>query len=295
MKGHRSSSFWDQWAAPIFLGPALLVLTLAVLGPLLYTVYYSFLDYNIMQPNNKFFVGLGNFHAVFQDELAIKALYNTFYFVVAVVPLQTGLGFLFALLVNKAWKEMAFYKVAFFSPTIMSLAVVSILWLTILNPNNGLANQLLQFFGIPPQPFLTSPSQAMSSIVALSAWQGCGSQMLIFLAGLKSIPSQQYEAATIDGAGKFQQFIFITLPNLRHTFYFILITITIQAFKLIIQPMIMTNGGPLDSTKTVLFYIFETGFRFRNIGYASAISVLFIILIVFISLIQQRLSRSLND
>lgn len=285
----------ETFTGMAFLLPALIILVVAVIGPMIYTLYYSFLEYNMLQPKNKTFIGLLNYFNVFQDDVALKALKNTFFFVFCVVPLQTGLGFAFALLVNRTTREMSFFKIAFFSPSIMSLAVISGLWLMILNPTSGLLNSFIGVFGIPPQPYLTSSVQAMPSIVMLSAWHGCGAQMLILLAALKNIPLDQYEAARVDGASKMQQFLYITLPNLRHAFYFIFITITIQAFKLIVQPMIMTNGGPLNSTKTILFYIFENGFRFRNVGYASAVSVLFIIMVVIISLIQQRFSKSLND
>lgn len=285
----------EMLAAIAFLAPGLIVILITVVGPLLYTFYYSFLDYNMLRPNAKSFIGLENYVNAFKDELVSKSILNTFYFVIFVVPLQTLLGFIFALLINRSFKETIFFKVAFFSPTIMSLAVISALWMIILNPSNGLLNSMLGKIGIAPQQFLFSTKQAMPSIILISAWQGCGTQMLILLAGLKNIPPQLYEASSIDGASKWQQFLYITIPNLRNTFYFIFITITIQAFKLIVQPMIMTNGGPLDSTKTILFYIFENGFRFRNVGYASAISVLFIIMVVIISIIQQRVSKNLND
>lgn len=282
-------------AAFAFLLPGLIVLLITVVGPLLYTLYYSFLDYNMLRPKLKTFVGISNYINAFNDELVFKSIINTFYFVIFVVPLQTLLGFAFALLVNRIYKETIFFKVAFFSPTIMSLAVISALWMIILNPSNGLLNSMLGKIGIESQQFLFSTKQAMPSIICISAWQGCGTQMLILLAGLKNIPPQLYEASSIDGASKLQQFFYITIPNLKNTFYFIFITITIQAFKLIVQPMIMTNGGPLNSTKTILFYIFENGFRFRNVGYASAISVMFIIMVVIISMIQQKLSKKLND
>ncbi|MGL5956459.1 MAG: carbohydrate ABC transporter permease [Brevinema sp.] len=284
----------DMVIASLFILPALTIVFITGIIPLLFTLGYSFLDYYMLQPQNKEFIGLQNYVNVFKDEIAMQSLKNTFYFVFFVVPLQTSMGLILALLVNKSWKEMVFYKAAFFSPTIMSLAVISVLWITILNPTQGIANRMLAVLGIGIQPFLSSPQQALNSIIGVSAWHGCGSQMLIFLAGLQNIPTQQYEAAAIDGANKWQQFFHITIPNLRHTFYFVFITITIQAFKLIVQPMIMTNGGPLNSTKTALFYIFETGFRFRNVGYASAMGILFMLLIVVVSIIQQRYSASMN-
>ncbi|MER2057438.1 MAG: sugar ABC transporter permease, partial [Niallia sp.] len=167
----------------------------------------------------------------------------------------------------------------------------SVLWLYLLNPTEGLINSLLVNIGFDAQPFLSSPKQAMYTIVFVSAWQGAGYQMLIFLAGLQNIPGTVYEAAKIDGVSKWQNFIYITMPLLKPTSILIMITTLIGAFKLIIQPMVMTQGGPMNSTITPVYYIYQTGFSDRLIGYSSAMTVLFGIVIAIVTLIQSKVTK----
>jgi len=226
-----------------------------------------------------------------EDKLVWQSLFTTFKFVIMVVPFQTGIALALALLINKDIAFNTFFKVSFFSPVVMSLVVMSILWMTLLNPQSGLINAFLETIGLPKQPFLTSTKQALPTIVIASAWQGAGYQMIIFLAGLKNIPKSLYEAASIDGANKWKQFVYITIPSLRNTLVFVFITILIGAFKLIIQPMVMTSGGPKNSTLTIVYYIFQTGVRYRNVGYASAIGLIFTIAISLIVILQRKLLR----
>ncbi|WP_252314226.1 carbohydrate ABC transporter permease [Sinobaca sp. H24] len=196
-----------------------------------------------------------------------------------------------ALLINKQRRGNIFLKVAFFSPVVMSLVVISVLWLYLLNPTDGLVNSMLQAVGINAQPFLTSPNQAIYAIILVSVWQGAGYQMLIFLAGLQNIPGDVYEAARIDGAGKWKSFLHVTIPLLRPTTTLIVFTTLIAAFKLIIQPMIMTQGGPLNSTMTPIYYIYQTGFTDRLVGYSSAMTVVFGLLIVIVTFVQRRFAK----
>lgn len=273
----------------IFLSPALLVLGLFLFLPTLMSIYYAFTDYYMLTPDLTQFIGIDNFKKLFQDPLFLQSLKNIAQFVIFIMPIQLGLALGLALLVNNKRKSTIFFKIAYFAPVVMSLVVVSVLWLVLLNPSSGLINALLAKFGISPQPFLTSPKQAMFVIIAVSAWQGAGYQMLIFLAGLQNIPSSLYEAADIDGATKIRQFFSITLPMLKPTSILILTTTLIDAFKLVVQPMVMTQGGPLNSTLTPVFYIYRTGFTDRMVGYASAITVTFGILIIVFTLIQRKL------
>ncbi|ADD03333.1 binding-protein-dependent transport systems inner membrane component [Thermoanaerobacter italicus Ab9] len=277
--------------AYLFLSPALLLIFVFVLLPIFLSVSYAFTDYYLLRPDEIKFVGLENFKYMLKDELVFKSFKNTLHFVLVVMPLQVGTALGLALLVNMKIKFNTFFRTAFFSPVVMSLVVISILWLHLLNPQSGLINVLLRKLGIPPQPFLTSPAQAMNTIAVISAWQGAGFQMMIFLAGLKNIPNSLYEAAQIDGGNKWQQFIYITLPSLKPTMVFILITTMIAAFKLIVQPMVMTNGGPMNSTLTIVQYIYQTGYRYRNVGYASAIALVFTVIIATITLLQRRLLK----
>ncbi|KRE03551.1 carbohydrate ABC transporter permease [Priestia megaterium] len=285
----------ENVVAYTFLGPALLLLLLFLIIPAIMSVYYAFTDYYLLTPDMRKFVGLDNFINLFKDPIFLKSLANTLKFVVWVIPLQIGAALGLALLLNKQRKANTFFKVAYFSPVVMSLVVISVLWLYLLNPNEGIINNVLTYFGVSAQPFLTSPKQAMFTIVFVSAWQGAGFQMLIFLAGLQNIPGDVYEAAQLDGMNKWQRFIYITLPLLKPTSIFIFITTLIGAFKLLVQPMVMTQGGPVNSTMTVVYYIYQTGFTDRMVGYASSIALLFGTIIGLVTLAQRKLVKEEDD
>ncbi|MGF9729308.1 carbohydrate ABC transporter permease [Bacillus licheniformis] len=281
----------DNVLAYTFLGPALLILSVFLVIPSIMAVYYAFTDYYLLTPDLRKFVGFDNFIKLFKDHIFLKSLSNTLKFVVLVIPLQIGAALGLALLLNKKRKANTFFKVAYFSPVVMSLVVISVLWLYLLNPNEGMINNVLTHVGLPPQPFLTSPNQAIFTIVFVSVWQGAGFQMLIFLAGLQNIPGDVYEAAQLDGMNKWQRFIYITLPLLKPTSVFIFITTLISAFKLLVQPMVMTQGGPVNSTMTVVYYIYQTGFTDRMVGYASSIALLFGTIIGLVTLAQRKLVK----
>ncbi|MBC8621902.1 sugar ABC transporter permease [Bacillus crescens] len=281
----------DNVLAYTFLGPSLLILSVFLVIPSIMAVYYAFTDYYLLTPDLRKFVGFDNFIKLFKDPIFLKSLSNTLKFVVLVIPLQIGAALGLALLLNKKRKANTFFKVAYFSPVVMSLVVISVLWLYLLNPNEGMINNVLTHVGLPPQPFLTSPDQAIFTIVFVSVWQGAGFQMLIFLAGLQNIPGDVYEAAQLDGMNKWQRFIYITLPLLKPTSIFIFITTLISAFKLLVQPMVMTQGGPVNSTMTVVYYIYQTGFTDRMVGYASSIALLFGTIIGLVTLAQRKLVK----
>lgn len=274
----------------LFLSPALILLGVFLFLPTLLSIYYAFTDYYLLTPDAKQFVGFQNFIALFQDELFTQSLKNIAQFVVLIMPVQVGTALVLALILNRERPGNTIFKIAFFAPVVMSLVVVSILWLYLLNPSEGLLNQILLKMGFSAQPFLTDPKQAMYIIILVSAWQGAGYQMLIFLAGLQNIPESIYEAARIDGASKWEQFRNITLPLLKPTSLMILTTTLIDAFKLIIQPMVMTQGGPMNSTLTPVYYIHRTGFIDRNVGYASAMTLIYGGIIIVFSLVQRKIT-----
>ncbi|OUM94603.1 MAG: ABC transporter permease [Thermobacillus sp. ZCTH02-B1] len=274
-----------------FLALALLLAVLFIVVPIGKAINYSFTDYYLLKPQEREFIGVDNYRRIFTDELFRQTFFNTVKFVVCVVPLQLSMALGLALIVNRKVRGVGFFRTAYFSPAVLSLVVISILWTTLLNPNNGLINEILMALGLSPQPFLTSPSQAMYTIVVISAWSGCGYQMMIFLAGLSNIETSQYEAAELDGCGPLRKFWYITLPGLKPITMFLVITTTIQAFKLIVQPMVMTGGGPDYSTMTILQYIYEYGYRHRNIGYVSAITVVFTIFLIVVSVLIKKLFR----
>ncbi|MDF2884665.1 MAG: ABC-type sugar transport system, permease component [Clostridiaceae bacterium] len=271
-----------------FLAPALILLSLFLIIPAAMAIYYAFTDYYLLTPAARKFIGLKNFIQLFKDPIFAKSLLNTLQFVVWIIPIQLGAALGMALIVNKSRKGNMFFKVAFFAPVVMSLVVISVLWLYLLNPTDGVVNAFLQKIGIDAQPFLTSPNQAMYTIIFVSAWQGAGYQMLLFLAGLQNIPPDVYEASEIDGFSKWAQFRYITMPLLKPTSLFILLTTLISAFKLIVQPMVMTQGGPMNSTMTVVYYIYQTGFTDRMVGYSSSIALLFGTIIGVITILQRK-------
>ncbi|PKM58569.1 MAG: sugar ABC transporter permease [Firmicutes bacterium HGW-Firmicutes-3] len=274
----------------MFVLPAICLLFTFLILPAIMAGKYSFYNYSILKPENMNFIGLTNYTDVLQSKAFWKTMTNTFYFVVVVVPFQSSLALLMAILINKKSRITNVFRIGFFSPVITSIVVISILW-TFMYAKEGLINNFLSIFGIPNQPFLTSEKQAMNSIIFMSAWQASGYFMMIFLAGLKEIPETLYEAAAIDGANKFKQFIHVTVPGLRNVIKFVVVVTTIHAFKLFQQPFIMTGGGPNGSTQTVVQMIYKEGFQYRNAGYSSTIAILFFIVIAAVSTLIQKLIK----
>lgn len=274
-----------------FLAPAAILGLIFVIGPILISLGYAFTDANLLRLDSVKFNGLVNFKRFFGDDTAKKAFKNTLEFVVKVVPLQMILALGLAVILDRQKRWSTFWRWVFFSPVMLSLAVTSFLWLNLLNPQTGLINVLLESISIAPQKFLKDPTQAMNILVLISAWQGAGYQMLIFLSALKNVPDELFEAAGIDGANWRQSFFSITMPLIKPTFSFVLITMLIGAFKLMVQPMIMTDGGPIDSTLTMSLYIYRQGITFRDVGYSSAIAMLFTIVIASVALTLRRVFR----
>ncbi|UJF33902.1 carbohydrate ABC transporter permease [Paenibacillus hexagrammi] len=266
-----------------FVLPAVILLIIFLLLPFMLAVAFGFTKFNLLRPDQIKFIGFDNYVLLFQDKLFYKSLYNTLYFTIIVVPVQSAVALMLALLVNNRLKMRNVFRIAYFSPVITSMTVIAILWISLYNPNEGLINSALHALGIPKQPFLRSADQAMNSIIFMSVWQAAGYQMMIFLAGLQSIPKDLYEASAMDGANRLQQLKYITIPSLYNVIVFVLTITTIQAVKLFTQPYVMTNGGPENSTRTLALLIYQQGFQFRNAGYASAVSVIFFLLVVIIS------------
>lgn len=277
-----------------FVLPGVCLLFLFFIMSALLSACFSFTNFNLLRPEDARFVGLENYIRLFADPSFLKALLNTLYFAAIVVPYQVSLAFALALLVRANIKGMGIFRSAYFSPLMTSISVVAILWTFIYNPNptQGLLNAILTKFGLPTSDFLRSADTAMNSIIFMSGWHGAGYQMMIFLAGLKAIPEELYEAASMDGAGAFQKFRHITLPGLTNILIFVLINTTISAMKLFTQPYMMTSGGPKESTMTLTYFIYQQGFQFRNMGYAAAVSVMFFIIVVSLSMGIKKVTRA---
>lgn len=228
------------------------------------------------------------------DVVFMKSLINTIYFAMVIVPGQAGLGLGLALLINKRTTGVNFFRMIYFIPVVVSIVVVSILFRFIYDGENGLLNSALVFLTggrFTPVDWMANPATAMPAIMVMSAWQAVGIHMVIWLAGLQNIPYVLYEAADIDGANALQKFRYVTWPGLHNTAVFILVTITIAALGLFTQIHVMTQGGPLDSTSTVIFQAVRKGFEMQNIAYGSAISVVFFILVLTVAILQRYLTR----
>lgn len=273
-----------------FFGPALVLLTIFLFLPMLLTLGFSFTDYFALNPELTHFVGLENYIDIFKDELFIQSFIKTVKFVLIIVPLQCGGALLLALAINRAEHCKKYFKVAFFVPVVMSLAVVSTLWMQIYSPE-GILNTLLANFGIDSQPFIHSAAQALPSIAIMSVWQGMGYQMIIFLGGLQNINPALYEAAEMDHASAWQKFKDITLPELKPLCVFVFITVTIGAFRMLVQPMVMTGGGPDHSTYTIVYDIYETGTVNWEMGLASTMAIVFTVFVVILTIIQNLLTK----
>jgi len=225
-----------------------------------------------------------------KDPIFIKSFINTLKFAVMVIPLQCGAALLLAMLVNLGIRGTNFFRTAYFAPVVTSMVVVSIVWSFLYHKYIGLINEFLETFSfglIKDIDWLGDPLWSMPAIVVMSAWQGAGYQMLIFLAGLQGIPEDRYEAASLDGANTWQKFRHITLPGLRNTIVFVVISTTMMAFGLFTQVDVMTQGGPADSTTTVMYHAVRKGFREQDIGYGSTISVIYFLVILAIAMGQK--------
>lgn len=278
------------WA---MLGPAVLLLILFVVVPALLAFGLAFTNARLLAPYAPSFVGMDNFVRLFQDETFWHSLLNVAYFAVVVVPLQSGVALGMALLINVKVRGVNFFRTLYFLPVVTSMVVVSLLWLFIYR-QDGLLNEIIArvTFGLVHGPdWLNNTSTAMPAIILMSVWQAAGFHMIIWLSGLQTIPAELYEAASLDGASRWQQFTNVTWPGLRGTRTFILITITIAAFGLFAQVNIMTQGGPLNSTSTLVFQAVRSGFQQQQTGYASAISLVFFVLVLIVTLTQRFLTR----
>ncbi|MGD2048322.1 MAG: sugar ABC transporter permease [Chloroflexota bacterium] len=239
-------------------------------------------------------IGGTKYTALASDVIFVRSLVNVFYFVIIVVPVQSALGLALALLVNRKIRGVNIFRTIYFVPVVISMVIVSLLWRFIYDPANGLLNNILNAITLgafQPVDWLGNTKTAMPAIMGVSIWQGVGFQMIIWLAGLQTIPGVLYEAAAVAGANSWQQFRYVTWPGLRNTAIFILITITIAAFGLLIQINEMTRGGPLDATQTPIFQMYIRGYERQDIAMGSAIAVIFFILVLVVSLVQRYITR----
>lgn len=270
--------------------PAFILLLVFMVTPFLMAIVLSFTNQRLIPgPVPTRFVGWQNYVMMLRDSQFWAGLKNNFVFVLVVVPLQSAFALALALLVNAKLRFTKFFRTLYFMPTVTTMVVVSVIWSFLYHPD-GLVNRLLSsvsFGHWEAVDFLRNRSWAFPAIMFMSIWQGVGFQMLIFLAGLQEIPEFLYEAADVDGASPIRKFWHITLPGLRNTITFVLVSTTILAFRLFDQVMVMTAGGPQDATYTVMLHIYNTAFRRLNIGYASAMTIAFFLIVLAVSVAQR--------
>lgn len=257
--------------------------------PILMALYFSFTDYNIIEPAN--WIGFANFHKIFQDEFFFVSLRNTLVYTFLYVPLGLIVALGTAILLNKKVKVTNLFRTFFYLPVLCSTVATATIWYWLLNPQYGLLNQLLRLIGIDGPAWLYSSNWAMTAIVIMSVWMTFGGNMMIFLAGLQGINPALYEAADIEGASSWQKFRHITWPHLSKTTFLVTTQLIIGAFQVFDQAYMLTKGGPGNSTITLVYYIYNKGFGGLEMGYASALSfILFLIIFVF-SLVNMKLTN----
>ena len=276
----------------LFVSPALIGFGIFTFGAILYSLYLSFTDYDMFGTPE--WVGLENYIKAFtNDEYFYQYFGNTFYFAIVLVPVVLVISLFLAILINKKVGRLTkAYRVALFLPSITSTVAVSMVWLWIFNPDMGILNNFLTAIGFHNPPmWLSDPEWSKPALIIMRVWQMSGYYMLLFLAGLQTLPETLYEAAEVDGASSWQRFTRITVPMLSNTTFVVVILLIIESFNMFESIFVMTEGGPLGSTSTIMYYIYEQGFMSYNMGYASALAWIFFALILVFTLIQFRFRR----
>lgn len=273
----------------LFSAPALIGVSIFMILPFCMSVIFSFTNKMLVQkPGEPLdFVFLDNYIKLFTNDLAHKAFLNTLLYAVMVVPTTILLGTLLAVFVNSKLRGVKIFRTIYFSPQVVTMTVVAVVWAFIFSSGeSGLMNSVLQLFGLEPQRWLQDTHWAMFCIAVMYIWQSLGLQMLIVLGGLQYIPEELYEAAYLDGCNTFQKFWRITVPMLKNTLVYVLISTTINTLKLFTQVYVLTNGGPQNATTSVVYLLYKSGFINQQVGYSSAIAVVFFIIVFVISEIQ---------
>jgi len=287
LRGHTG------FIAFLFLFPFMLLFVAFRAGPVLAALVLSFTDYNVLAPPA--WVGTDNYaNILFGTEAATRlfwrSIVNTLYFTVGEVALEMTCGLALALLVNaRLLKAKSLWRLFFYTPVVTSLVASSMIWLWLYHPDLGLINAVLEGLGLPALKWLGNPTLAMPSLILMTVWQGAGWSMVIYLAGLQGIPESLYEAARIDGANSWQQFWNVTLPLLAPVTLFVVIMSCISSLQVFSQVFVMTGGGPLNSTITVTYHMYLNAFRFYRMGYASAMSFLLFLVVLAISVLNNRI------
>lgn len=269
----------------LIVSPYLIHLLLFVVFPVVFSIVLTFHKWNIISPME--YVGLDNFKRLIQDRLFWKAILNTLQFLLVHIPLQIVAALALAYFLNQKIFMRPFFRAAFFMPVVISGVVVTILWQQLYGLETGLLNRLLIGLGLNRVEWLSNPAIAMISIAIMATWKNVGLYVILFLVGLQAVPRSYYEAAEVEGATAWQQFRYITLPAINPTIFMVVILSTIGGFSLFIEPYIMTDGGPLNSTLSAMLYIYKQAFGYYHMGYSVTLGLFFALIIVAVVVIQK--------
>lgn len=282
---------WQDYSWGMLFASPYLVHLVALTGwPIAASLYLAFTDYDLV--NSPSFSGLDNFRRLAGDEEFWNSLGHTAYFAVMYVPLQTLLALLLAVALNRVVRGIGFVRALYFIPVISSWVVVAFVADTVFNPTFGVANTLLDWFGLPAQKWLADPDLVIPTLALIAVWKGVGYMMVIFLAGLQSIPEERYEAARVDGANGWQRLRHVTIPGVSGTTFLVLILSTITTLQAFEQVYVLTEGGgPNGASEFTVLYLYRQGFQFFQMGYASAIAWVLCCLILVLTIVQLRLQR----
>jgi ABC-type sugar transport system permease subunit len=274
------------------IAPFYIFLLIFVVLPIIINIFFSFTNFNLRTFD---FVGFKNYLRMFSDQSFIISMKNTIVYTFFTLVFTMILGLIAALMLNQKLMGLKFFRTCVYMPHITSMVAVSMIWLWMYDPSNGIFNQLISLIGIQSQQWLYDVNLSMGCIIFMSIWKSLGYFMLIYLAGLQSIPAYLYEAATVDGANAFKHFWYITLPMLRPVSFFLFVTGIINNFKVFEQVMILTNGGPMNSTTTIVHQIYNRGFIEFQMGYAAALSIVLLAVISAITLVNFKYGNQGQD
>ncbi|HZV44433.1 MAG TPA: sugar ABC transporter permease [Saprospiraceae bacterium] len=279
MKIHSSISSY------VLVSPYVVYFLVFVLFPISFSLFLTFHDWNIIGPMKP--VGLANYVTLFQDHYFLKSIRNTLVFLLLHIPLQLMVALGLAVVLNEKLWFRGFFRSAFFMPVVVSGVVITIMWQQLYGYELGTVNILLQKIGISKIGWLIDAKWAMPAIAIMATWKNVGLYIILFLVGLQSVPKSLYEAASIEGASKWQQFKWITIPAINPTIFMVVILSTIGGFSLFIEPYVMTGGGPLNSTLSTVLYMYKQGFFYYHMGYAATLGLIFALLILFVVFLQR--------
>ena len=283
-----SAQEYREWLLFVLLvGPNMLLFGVFTFWPLIYNAYLSFVQWDMLSPI-KTWVGLENYRAMFADRDFGKILFNTLYFTGGSVLITTRLGLAAALLLNQPLRGRNGVRMVLFAPTILSGAAIGVLWIYIFDPRYGLIDELLNIFGANSPNWLTNPVWAMPAVIIVYVWKNLGYAVVIFLAGLQAIPRELYEAARVDGASAWQRFRYVTLPGLSPVMFFLVLTSILSSFQAFDIIKTMTDGGPVDATNTLIYYLYQQGFISFNAGRAGVTAVLLFSMMLAFTIVQLR-------